>query len=296
MSLSFARLIATFAFTLIATLGNNLMAAGNVNATFVNGQLKLTGDGNANAVFVVNTVVFVKFAPFPIVKVTGAGGTTINNKSSVNFARPTNGVFADMKGGNDELAIGIPGTPSTFAGNTIIEMGTGTDVFFAGDVTFLGDASVHTGGSGNDKVFFANTDVQGALSIETDSGDDLVSPLTDADSIVIKTNGGNDVTGFALGVVSGNVSIDTGNGTDDVQIVDAEVDGLLAVTPGAGADTGLIETVIAGALYFDMNLNDDKLTAEDVLVVTDAVLDGGAGTDVLTNNGIDADILEIDSF
>ncbi len=171
------------------------------------------------------------------------------------------------------------GTTESFTDVTDITVNTkkGKDTVTVVDLDIEGDLSVNTG-SGQDVVDFIGGEgtIGGDLSVSTGTASDKVT----LDTIIV---GG--ITNVKLGdhkdtlIVSGStfegdLSINTGSGQDTVSISDShignsEAGGDLSVSTGTASDKVTLDTIIVGGIT-NVKLGDHK----DSLIVSGSTFDG----------------------
>ncbi len=274
------------------SLEERTMMAGDVAVSVLNGDLRITGDGNANDVAVVQTIqngVPVTGSYF----VTGRNGTTINGHSSSTTALNTfTGVSRDfninMGGGDDRVTLG-PDNDLYGLNNKLkvprdmlINAGAGNNIVVLNGLNIARNASISSGNVA-DRIY-VHADVQNDLTINTGGGADLVDVYNTfvrhnltIDASVNNTNT-SDVTVYLTTMNVGNdVNIATGGGKDSVYITDIGVNHDLAVHTGGNDDyVSISNSEAADLLFADLGSGNDTLTLTDTYG-GQAVLDGGVG-------------------
>lgn len=293
-----AAVAASLLFSLpLPLLGND------VTANYAGGILTLQGDGDSNALVLIDSTGEGNEL------IVGLAGTTINGRRAVRLPGAVRRLQADMGAGSDRLgliqlsmlnvvdvAMGEgndllftpfqPTMPITFG--LTIDVGPGDDVVSLDDVSVgtdlvingsdgaleveLTDFSVGrdaqiSGASQRDAFTLREVTVNGSLSLSTFDGDDAVtlSNLLVDDALSVATDAGVDAVRLEFVSVGASADIDTGTENDVAAITD--VNGLANFSARFGAG----EDVVSGT----------RVSAEG-----EVLFDGGDGVDTLTDNGI----------
>ncbi len=236
----------------LAALESRTMLAGNVSAKLVAGNLYLTGDSEANEVYVAKT------ADGVIVR--GVNGTQINGASTDFVAYPStatkNGsIIAALGKGDDRLQL----DDFELDGDLIVNAGKGNDklglstatvhglvnfVGGAGNDTFYSEGSTIDGyvmatlGSGSNLFATKSTHVKKSVTVSGSSGTDRISlDSTTIDQAFYTSLGkANDDIRLSNGTTIDRVLLSTGGGADLVQVVDSTVNDAFNAHLGSGDD------------------------------------------------------------
>jgi hypothetical protein len=294
----------------LESLETRQLMAGQVFATLEGSLMKIEGDNLSNQIAVTQNSV-------GDVIVSGQNGTRINGLSSVRFARPqlnameirmeggddtvamrgvnlTNDLFVDLGAGNDRLTSPAT-TPINIGANAAVYGGAGTDTVQLANATVREDLFIE-GGLGVLSVNLTGAAVDKAMTIIGDEANDVVSVANSSFGIglSIETKGGSDrvsltdVSTFGLMV---NTDANAALGADQVTLTRVNVVEDLGVFTGAGNDLVRMTDVTANKVSVSLDNGNDRLIATRVAAATDAIFEGGAGTDILENRGITAGIV-----
>jgi hypothetical protein len=188
---------------------------------------------------------------------------------------------------------GFAGATAVVGGTTQITGGPGSDFILIDVGTLLGGNTTVSTGAGNDSVTLDGTFL-GNLSVNLGSGDDSLA--FDAGASVAGSmnvtlgNGNNKVGSFGGGATGGTVgggwSFNLGNGNDSVTLGNAP-GGLLFWTSGNG--NSALTLAPTAASNWNVNLTfgsgNDSLTLAGTASLITGRADGGAGTNVFTQDG-----------
>ncbi|WP_425616156.1 hypothetical protein NA78x_006095 [Anatilimnocola sp. NA78] len=285
----------------IENLESRQLMAGDVDLLQTGGNLFITGDNDANGLFIRQ----LSEDRFAIIGTkTGSGNTTVEGQGFQVVNGVTGSVFLNMNGGNDSVKFdrgdtfiaSRPGLPSLgefpqVKQNLQVNMGAGADTFTTNGLQVQGRVIIDTG-FGND----ADTVKLDGLIVRAENGDQALE---------IDTQGGNDRVELIDGTFQGLVDIDTGTendlvsiidilissdsdlrirtqaGNDQVTIEDSLFDRTVDIETGAGQDVVLLEELrLNGELEVDMGTDNDILQIDEIIAAS-ADLDGGLGTDAL---------------
>ncbi len=273
-----------------------------VLVTVTDGDLVLTGDGQADQVTIIQSL--QNGAPIPgRYFITGQNGTTINNQTGgLFFENVTDDIRVNLSGGNDVLRIGN-GVNGDFIVPDDLEIntGAGNDIVVVDTIAIRDDATVLTG-AGIDSVFFKGTvgslaGVDGGdndLTINTGAGRDSMSLTNTFVRDDLNINAGPaldssaDVVNLNIMNVGDDTTISTGGGNDTVRIRDVGFNDDLNVNTGAGNDTVSLTACQVDAFFANLGSGDDTLRLTDTFG-NFASLNGGTGrNDRLIRNPLDS--------
>lgn len=195
-------------------LENRKLLAGNVLATVINGELKVTGDNTSNSIALTSLLAAdgTQRAIRIIGRTADGAATLINGKSlPVDLVVPGAKVTIDARGGNDLISLnglktsGL--TINTGGGKDSVRVTNGEDFS-------LNPVIIRTAG--------ANSSI---ADLELEDESVVISNFKARRSLTISTGGGNDrVTISKFAVTNGTTSINTGAGRDIVRISDSDFD------------------------------------------------------------------------
>jgi hypothetical protein len=259
--------------------------AGDVSFTLNNGNLTLTGDGQANGIAIVQA------APnqFTIVGLAQGGtATTVQGVKGKTVSGVTGNVVINMNGGDDLVriddggnlgvrpaAIGLPFLAQfvdpAFPQNLTVNLGDGADVLVAEEMTVGGKLKVDGGFSTSaDRVALTDVAVNAIGSF--------------GQALEIDTNGGDDEVRIDFATFGGLVDIDTGSESDFVSIltIDVDNDSDLQVRTQAGDDVVLLfNSGIDDDLFIDAGNGNDLVAAVEVSIDSEVDILMGFGDDTL---------------
>jgi len=250
-----------------------ILLSGDVMASVVHGNLNIRGDIAANAIVLDQTGLAADQ-----VRISGAGGTTINSLAG-------------------------PVVLSGITRNVDIRMGAGDDSVTMNDLSLPGNVLVNGEGGANTLTL---DDVQVATSLNIKQNSSSLNTTTITDTTVGKDLmmvwPGSGVENIALQSVEvqRNTKIVSGNGADTLTVDDSTFHGTVQLYTGQGTDSVQIETngaTLGPPTQFDgpvtivLGSGDDTLQVGvanqtgNRAVFSDRVLfDGGAGHDTLINS------------
>ncbi len=296
--------------------GRQLMA-GDVIAALEGNLLVIEGDNLDNQITV------SQLASGDVV-VSGQTGTLINGLPSIRYIRPAlNSVEIRMEGGNDVVNL----RSVQIANDLMVDLGAGNDRLTspaAAPIRVGANAMVY-GAEGNDTVQLNgsavaedlfidgglgamtaqlnNVTVDKVMSIIGDEANDLVSVINSRIGLManIETKGGSDrVTMVDFSALGLQINTDANGsiGADQVTFNRVQTVEDLNVATGSGNDIVAMTDVTSGkSIAIILDEGNDALSVTRVSAAIDAILDGGAGVDTLTNRGIFAGITrEIKEF
>ncbi len=223
------------------SLERRCLLAGNVTASFTDGNLRLFGDARNNAVEV--------RAVGDDLLVQGFDLTRINGQAEVVFfggALALHDVRAVMGKGHDRLFL------FDLAAGGNVQLGQG-------QVDTLFDA-------GNDQLVLENVLVTGDLVINAGAGADLVELVEVAAGGLteIRGGGGNDQLRILDSAIA-DLTLDAGSGADKVTIDDSLIGSGASIRLGIGDDTLCIlgDSVLASGAFINGNSGRDRLKLDD---------------------------------
>ncbi len=235
----------------IETLEDRVVLASQIGVAFSNGNLVLTGSGDADNVTVSITGTNV---------VTLSTSGTFTGQVAASYL-VTGNLSINMGNGDDSVILqvdGLDGDGKLDSGNLSIDLGAGNDILTTNDdLTFTGNVSI-LGGTGNDTIVLGSSSASVyAYKLTIDGGTDGPAPSTK--SIILNgvttgsdlslKNGGtafNSVStgGSAANSIGGNLTLvqsATGStGAYSTFLTDTSVVGNLSVTHGNGTGPGFI--------------------------------------------------------
>ncbi|MFK7821614.1 MAG: hypothetical protein AB8G99_23075 [Planctomycetaceae bacterium] len=169
-------------------LESRQMLTGNVFVTTSGNNLRITGDGAANSIAVVQRNGNV------VVEPTQGAGTNVRGGITGIAINQLNDVSIRMRGGDDNVRF----ESLTVNGNLSLNTAGGNDFTnFVGSSRVSGDTSIRTGG-GRDFLYTESFDFRGRLNLATGGGDDFVllgsqfSNLSFQDRVNVSMGGGSD--------------------------------------------------------------------------------------------------------
>jgi len=270
----------------VESLESRQMLAGNVNASIVNGELRIIGDNASNWIEVrqipgadgTGRTFIIDGKPYngdynnagnPV---EGTSETRINGRvQGVALFTPLDTVRIIMSGGNDAVFLGT-GAATATAAALFIDTGSGRDHIDARRITMNGASdplSVRTG---------LDSEVQN----ETVR---LSQVIVTSQSLTVATGGGDDRV-FARNVrVSGSTSVNLGNGSDVFNGLGGLNFNTLSVNAGASNHHDVV--TIGGMRAVTLNVflgagNDFINLRENIRVTNRGTFNGGDGFDTLS--------------
>ncbi len=219
------------------------LLAGNITASVVNGDLRLSGDrlDNTALISVVEGDVVVE----------GLDATTINGIDAPFVAFAGTAAIADdllakLGGGHDVLLLsgGLE-----VADRVVVRGGSGSARVGLDDVSVGGHVGI-LGTPGDDVVHWEDVAVVGDVKIRLRQGDDVVNLLdTSSDDLAIHTGGGADAVVLEEVFTSDDTYVLTGRGVDDVVVVDSDIEDDLMVRTGRDDDFVMIDPTQVGDFF-----------------------------------------------
>lgn len=223
------------------SLERRCLLAGNVTATFINGNLQLFGDVKNNALEI--------RAVGEDLLVQGLDTTRINGQAEVVFtggALVLNDLRAVMGKGHDRLLI----SDLAVAGN--VQLGQG-------QVDTLFDA-------GNDQIVLENVLIGGDLRVNAGAGADCVTLdlVAVLETTELRGGGGSDKLRIIDSALT-QLTLDSGSGNDQVAIDDSVIGSGASIRLGVGDDTLCIlgDSVLARGAFINGNAGRDRLKLDD---------------------------------
>lgn len=276
--------------------------ANNVEAAVEGSLLTVFGDNASNQISISRNSV-------GDVVVGGLNGTTVNGVASVRFPRLSlnaaevrmgdgddrvtlrgirvaNDLFVDLGPGADRL---VTGSPIFVGANLAIEGGLGNDVVRLTDATVGEDLGIN-GGVGVLNVALASLLGGKSVTLIGDDAHDVFSVTNSdvAELLAVESKGGNDRVTVS-GVAADGLLVSTDIGVDVVRTLDVMTVGSIGIFTGPSGDSVTLDTVASGqSITVSVDDGHDTVHATDVAANVDAVFEGGAGADTLTDLGITA--------
>jgi hypothetical protein len=227
------------------SLERRCVLAGNVVATFSDGNLRVFGDDQNNQVEIV--------AVFGQVLVRGLNDTSINGQSEVRFTTDEGGLVdlnVVLGSGHDQLFV----RDSAISGNVALGLGqvdtifdAGKDQIFLDRVAIAGDLSLNSGG-GADFVVLNEVAVSGESILRTGSGNDQLEIIDSTlNLLTIQGGSGADLVFIDSSLIA-DVAVQMGNGDDTLSILGNSVLGRSNLSGGSGFDRLLrdVDTALFG--------------------------------------------------
>jgi hypothetical protein len=234
---------------------------GDVVATFIGGNLYITGDSQGN-------YINVKNAGLGDNRITVDGSGTTVNGASADWTTPTpvtGNIIIRMNGGNDTLLLQnftaprtltadmgegentLTATNQEWSGAATLKSGGGADTFTLNGVVASSNVSIQGGGGGN-TISLDTNEFMKSLSVTNGSGGSTDN-FSAVDTVIhgnLTVNNGDGGSSFNFRVdtgtasVGGNVTIVSGEGGDYASLNDATLGGRLSCDFGLGSgDHGL---------------------------------------------------------
>lgn len=261
----------------VSALENRQLLAGNVQASFANFTVTMTGDRAKNDIQL--------FTDGSGLHVVAQNGTSLNGVLNGSLVFGTfDQVVVDLQAGNDALSVG------NFAGGGItVQMGTGND--FAAFSAVTGDSLVVDGGTGNDFISLdddngVNT-FSGFVTLLGSDGNDTVQNIgtTMQGNFNLSGGKGNDNLGWAGGGATSFSHVTSGTGNDKIALTGVNVPSGFTFLDEAGNDLiGIQNSVFGSTATFSLGSGNDALIAEgNTYNIVDR--QGGSGRDTLFLTG-----------
>lgn len=286
----------------VESLENRQLMAGDVAVALEGQWLTIHGDNLANQISIVQDA-------RGNVTVAGQQGTLINGLPSVRFLTPAlnamevrmeggddvlslrgvrlaNDLFVEMGAGNDRVTTAAT-LPLVVGANAAFELGDGNDTIQLSGSVVGEDLNVN-GGIGQMTANLRQLSVGKALNlIGDDQADSIVLALsTITEAVSIETKGGNDVINLSDSSMGG-LLVNTDLGDDRATLTRISVQEDLGLFTGDGNDTVTLTDVASSkSITVSTDNGSDRIVARRVSAATDAVFEGGAGVDYLTDLGI----------
>jgi hypothetical protein len=283
---------------------------GDVTVAVVGGDLVITGDADANYLFIYQNVGgdWIVHGGRQLSAGSAVTGTEtdVNGQSTPQtFSGVTGDLLIDMAGGNDEIEI----SNADILGVADIDLGTGSNHLILTTAFELAvprfetnDASAEVRGA---------LDFTGAVTVTSDIGDDSVYidvDVTMTDDFTFTAGAGDDfirLAGAGTWTVGGDVLLTFGTGDDvfnsdslaidvsgnftatqgdagtggaEVFLVDSTVGGNVTITAAAGRNAVTIDTLDAGIVSITLGAGADEISVLD-LTATSLACDLGDGDD-----------------
>lgn len=254
-----------------------LPMAGDVSVAFRAGVLTITGDNQANDIWVGRMDGDVVVAPNPLglgertrlVHVRGGNVQSDNGQIEAITFQGVHTLNVDLRGGDDKLSISSwPDAPRTLAfRNLTANLGSGNNRLDVSDIAVQRNLTVRAAG-GHDEISVTNVSVGRSLTVNAGAGDNMV---TVEDSFV-----------------QGPIVLVTGRGRDTIGVFETQSERSLSVRAGDGDN---VVTLEEGARSFAGRVNVTTGSGNDEVVLGDisgeaviAVRTGG-GNDIVRNTG-----------
>lgn len=214
-------------------LERRCVLAGNVAATFSDGNLHVFGDDQNNVVEIV--------AVGEVVLVRGLGDTSINGQTEVVFTAGEAGLVdlsVVLGSGHDQLSVhdlAISGNVALGLGQVDTIFDAGNDQIFLDRVAIAGDLRLNAGG-GADLVVLTEVAVAGESILRTGSGNDRLEIVDSTmNRLTIHTASGRDQV-FLDSSLMADVTVRLGIGDDTLNILGNSVLGRSDLDGGPGFD------------------------------------------------------------
>lgn len=247
------------------------MLLSNVTISFQNGDLRIEGDSNDNALHVRQTAGGIVAE--------GLQGTTINGNANTVFvgANVSDDVIVDFRrGGNNAILL----EDMQIGDDVQVRGGSGRDHLVMGSNNVGDDVNIKTG-NGADIVYLENNNVEDTINVNTGKGRDLAAV------------GGDNVEADTL-------KINTGAGRDTVLVGGMRVRNLTDIKTGSGEDGVFIGEFRTEDLKVNLGQNDDHLFIFDSQIDDATQIKAGSGFDRAeedsTNFANPASLSSIESF
>jgi hypothetical protein len=150
----------------LESLEGRRLQAGNVTASIVNGDLRITGDNLANEVSVFRQNGFIRVHGFNNTRINGSAVDAIFSQGSL-----SHDLRADMKGGSDTLLVDLSGLHVPH--DIFVDTGDGNDFVRLTNLSAGNDITIDTQ-RGDDRVFLVNVTAGDDLKIDTGQDRDSV--------------------------------------------------------------------------------------------------------------------------
>ena len=184
----------------------------------------------------------------------------------------------------DELNVGS----STISGSLTANLGAGDNEVNLNSTNVAANIAVTTG-KGDDNVYM-DTTTAAAVSLKLGAGENYVeltdvykAGLTQLTSLLIETGAGFDVLKLD-GVLSAKTDVKVGDGDNTVNVTGSTL-GNLTFVSGKGVDNLVVDALIAAITDIKLGAGNDVVNASNSTFTTSLKVDGGAGTDTLTDGG-----------
>ncbi|MCC6510240.1 MAG: hypothetical protein IT423_14135 [Pirellulaceae bacterium] len=282
------------------------LMAGDVAVALEGSLLRIEGDA------LDNQIVVAQSAAGDVV-VSGQNGTLINGLPSVRFVRPAlnamevrmeagndtvtmrsvqlaNDLFVDLGAGNDRFVNPATG-PMVIGANATIYGEAGSDVIQLNGTTVREDLYID-GGIGALNAQLTGVQVDKFMAIVGDEANDIIAVSSSSAGLgaAIETKGGSDrvtMTDVDLFALSINTDANSAIGADVVALTRVNTVEDLGIFTGDGNDIVRMTDANSGkSIIVSLDAGNDQLVATRVAAAEDAVFEGGAGVDTLTNLGI----------
>lgn len=244
----------------LEVLEDRMLLTGNVTAEIVNGDLRVTGDAEDNAIQIVGQ-------DGEGVLVTPFDGTTVNGFSMPQFIpvdSPIDDVFLTFtKGGNNTIETREFMTED----DVVYKGGKQEDVFVARGMTVGGDINAKTG-NGDDFVSVIGGSIDNSVKVNTGNDDDHVminEPRIEND-LVANLGKGDDTIYLAFVQIGDDANIKLGSGDDTLLADNANIADRLKLIMGSGNDRAWAGggSSVAGKGLINGSSGEDRVLLGDV--------------------------------
>jgi Ca2+-binding RTX toxin-like protein len=175
------------------------------------------------------------------------------------------------------------GTTQVSGGMTVVS-GEGADGLWLNYTSVIGSLSVD-GGDGHDYILVERFGVGASATLRGGSGHDkLIANIGRAASLSIESAAGYDVVDARWLRITSQLTVDSGSESDLVNVI-GTVARTLSLNTAAGSDVAKIEHSAFETLFAQLGDDHDALELAGSMTHGTAVVDGGAGFDLLTQRG-----------
>lgn len=260
-------------FRMMLVAGVSFVAASE--ATLASGNVQVALEGSLLTVFGDNLDNSIEFkevlnpsTQLPDITVTGLAGTLVNGLPSVTFPGAVlNATEIRMENGNDNVVV----LDVNLGNDLYVSLGEGNDLL-AMDGSVVGNNLAVEGGLGDDSISILGQ----SLPAVADVGQELY-----IDGGLGRLNAS--LTGMNVGT---NLTVIGDESNDSLTINDCTAGDMLSVETKGGADSVTITSSGAFLASVNTDAGRDSLSGTNVSAGEDAIFEGGAGVDTLTNRGI----------
>jgi hypothetical protein len=277
----------------------SLVEANNVQVAIEGSLLTVFGDNLGNSVLIAQSA--------NEVVVSGQSGTLINGLPSVSFPGVLlNAVEVRLGGGNDSLSLTdvqiandlyvslgegndsiVTSGTNAVGANMTIEADAGSDTINLSGMIVFEDAYID-GGLGVLSADLSDMDLRKGLTILSDASADQIRVVNSwiSESLSIESKGGNDLVSLTNSM-SFSAMVNTDLGADQVSMANWMTLEDIGIFTGPGNDIVSLSFVASGkSMTVSVDAGNDSVIGASVSITEDAVFEGGAGTDSITDRGI----------